>query len=85
MQQMLRTSIAAGVSHTCAITKNGDAYCWGLNNFAQLGDGTSDDSSVPVAVLTSATDNIPLTGVTAISAGLFHSCAVAAGSAYPAQ
>ena len=43
-------SIAAGWSHTCAITTTNRAYCWGYNGYGQLGDGTQDDSSTPVAV-----------------------------------
>lgn len=41
------TSLAAGGSHTCAITAGGDAYCWGLNSNGQLGDG-SPASSAPM-------------------------------------
>ena len=43
-------SISAGYSHTCAITTNNQAYCWGYNGYGQLGDNTQDDSSKPVAV-----------------------------------
>ena len=33
-------SISAGYSHTCAITTNNQAYCWGYNGYGQLGDNT---------------------------------------------
>ncbi len=33
-------SVTAGVWHTCGVTTNGDAYCWGYNLHGQLGDGS---------------------------------------------
>jgi alpha-tubulin suppressor-like RCC1 family protein len=35
------SGVSPGVEHSCGVTTNGLAYCWGLNNFGQLGDGTT--------------------------------------------
>jgi alpha-tubulin suppressor-like RCC1 family protein len=37
--------------HTCVTTHAGPIYCWGHNNFGQLGDGKDVKSAVPVKVL----------------------------------
>jgi alpha-tubulin suppressor-like RCC1 family protein len=66
-------SIAAGGNHACAQTLAGGARCWGSNTFRQLGSSSLTDSSTPVTVVDGA--NVPLGGVTAISAGLYHTCA----------
>jgi alpha-tubulin suppressor-like RCC1 family protein len=47
--------IVAGDQHACGLTEDGKAWCWGYNRFGQLGDGTNDDSNVPVAVDTDET------------------------------
>ncbi|HEY3221949.1 MAG TPA: hypothetical protein VGJ80_14560 [Gemmatimonadales bacterium] len=43
-------SISAGGHHTCAITTDGKAYCWGDNVYGQLGTGNTTGRNVPVVV-----------------------------------
>jgi len=61
--------VSAGYAHTCAVLSDGRVKCWGWNQYGQLGNGTNDDSLVPVFV--SGIDNAIL-----VSAGYAHTCAV---------
>ena len=67
--------ITVGMSHACALDTGGRAYCWGLNNAGQLGDGGAAGltSNRPVAVDTSGV----LQGkqLVQISSGAGHTCA----------
>jgi alpha-tubulin suppressor-like RCC1 family protein len=65
--------IAAGGFHTCAVSVGGLVECWGWNLAGALGDGTRKDRHRPVRVSRLPSD------VRAISAGSFHTCALAGG------
>jgi alpha-tubulin suppressor-like RCC1 family protein len=57
-------------NHTCGITVDAKAYCWGNNNWGQLGAGSNaSQSNVPVLVA----GNLSFAQV---SAGADHSCGV---------
>jgi alpha-tubulin suppressor-like RCC1 family protein len=73
-------AIAAGATHSCAVTGDGGARCWGRNQAGQLGSSPEEDPTAqptPVVVLRE-TDEMPLDGVTAIGAGNNISCAATA-------
>ena len=44
-------SLSLGASHSGAIMKNGDLYCWGNNKYGQVGNGSTEHQTVPVKVL----------------------------------
>ena len=67
------TAVGAGDGHSCAIRKDGTAWCWGRNDFGQLGDGTTTDQIIPVAV-----SGAKLPKLTAIVGGDEHTCALGA-------
>ena len=69
------TQIAAGLSHTCALTTAGGVKCWGFGGNGQLGNGTLDPQSTPADVLATG-GGTPLRGITQIAAGDSHTCAL---------
>lgn len=64
-------SLSAGVAHTCGVTTTGKAYCWGSNEYGQLGNGDSSHSNsyLPVAVVGGLV-------FSKLVAGFSHSCGV---------
>lgn len=61
--------ISAGDRHSCALTHDGKAYCWGHNGFGQLGDGTTEHRARPMPVAGGLT-------FSRVSAGGTHTCGV---------
>ena len=72
-------TVSANYFHTCALTVDGDAYCWGRGYpWAPLGNGRTSASPIPTAVLTRTGEKFA-----SISTGARHSCALAVtGLAY---
>jgi alpha-tubulin suppressor-like RCC1 family protein len=66
------TKIAAGASHSLALTSNGVVWAWGSNGYGTLGNGTHADSNIPVQV--SLPSGVIITN---IAAGQTHSLALA--------
>ena len=68
------TTLSTGSTHNCALSSGGAAYCWGYNANGQLGNGSTADSPVPVAVAGNLSFG-------AISPGYWATCAIATASA----
>lgn len=67
-----------GGFHSCGLTGEGAAYCWGSNQLGQLGTGVADTVAHPTPARVTA----PL-AFTSLGIGALHSCAVATtGAAY---
>jgi alpha-tubulin suppressor-like RCC1 family protein len=65
-----QATLAAGVRFTCSLTEAGGVACWGVNNYGQLGDGTTTTRIIPAPV-----SGLP-SGVVAVAAGYSHACAL---------
>jgi alpha-tubulin suppressor-like RCC1 family protein len=67
------TKIASGSCHVVVLTSDSTAYAWGWNKYGQLGDKSTTDSSVPVAVDTSKGFLFGIgKTITAVTAGTIH-------------
>ena len=63
------TAISAENYDSCALLSSGETDCWGWNEYGQLGNGTTSDSSVRVQAS-------GITNASAISVGNGHTCAL---------
>ena len=69
-QVILAIAIDAGYNHSCLINIFNQVFCWGNNDYGQLGDGTTSSSRAPMRVIGLSE------GAVMISAGYRHSCAI---------
>lgn len=68
------SAVSAGGWHTCGLTSEGSAYCWGAGTEGRLGNNSGEESPVPVAVAGGLIFN-------SISSGLRNTCGVTTGGA----
>lgn len=71
------TDIGAGARHTCSV-RNNNVYCWGHNEYGQLGDGltgTANNRNTADPVLMDSGGTL-LSGATDVTGGSQHTCAV---------
>jgi alpha-tubulin suppressor-like RCC1 family protein len=61
--------VSVGSDHTCGVTTDDRAYCWGVNAFGQLGDGTTTLRTRPVAVAGGLSFR-------EVTAGMWYTCGV---------
>jgi alpha-tubulin suppressor-like RCC1 family protein len=66
--------VAGGRAHTCVVTLGGEVFCWGANEYGQLGRATPGQAAVDTPL------PVTLPGkAMAITAGQSHSCALLVG------
>jgi alpha-tubulin suppressor-like RCC1 family protein len=70
--------VSAGGLHTCGVTSEAQAYCWGYNNYGQLGDGTTTGPELCLSLGCSTRPVAVLGGLRfrQVSAGEDHTCGI---------
>jgi alpha-tubulin suppressor-like RCC1 family protein len=63
------TAVALGTNYGCALLLDGTIQCWGSNDYGQLGNGSTTDSTTPVPVS-------GVTGGAAVATDGAHACAL---------
>jgi alpha-tubulin suppressor-like RCC1 family protein len=60
------SKVWVGFEHSCVLKADASVWCWGANDYGQLGNDTTNQTDTPVQVLT---------GVDSMGAGWRHTCA----------
>ena len=73
--------LAAGSSHTCAISNSGNAYCWGGGAGGTLGNNNTANQTTPVKVEDGVAGGVDASGgylinMKQITVGDYHTCAI---------
>jgi alpha-tubulin suppressor-like RCC1 family protein len=72
------TAVSAGARYTCGVTDAHTAYCWGDDQFGEIGDGVTPNGGHSTPTLVAGGLSFA-----AVSAGRLHTCGVTvAGAAY---
>jgi alpha-tubulin suppressor-like RCC1 family protein len=72
----MQTMSGGAGNHSCGIAIDNRTYCWGQNNWGQLGDGTAIDRYQPTPIVDDPT-------VASLAAGMFATCGLSPkGQAY---
>jgi len=76
-------SVSVGYLFACGITIGGGTYCWGINEFGQLGDGAPTGAAQCLGYPCSTVPAAVVGGLrfVAVTAGSHHACGIAAGGA----
>ena len=67
------TALSGGSTHSCGIRNNGTAWCWGDNGHGELGNNSTTQSLVPVAVQSTGLNGLIWTNIYANSG---YSCGI---------
>jgi len=70
------TEVSAGGAHTCGVSSTG-AYCWGQGTNGRLGNNSTTNRTVPVAVVQTSTGTF-----LHVTAGNAHTCGISASGTY---
>ncbi|GAN34668.1 MAG: hypothetical protein DYG83_16235 [Candidatus Brocadia sp. AMX2] len=68
--------LAGGGHHSLVLKPDGTVWAWGRNDFGQLGNGTTSDSTIPIQVNTVPGKTGNFNGITAIAGGWSYSVAL---------
>ena len=67
------TSVGVGTSHACALADDGSVWCWGYNNYGQLGDSSGMTQHTPVQADFGLSHNI---SVSILEVAANHNCII---------
>ncbi len=67
--------VAVGATHACAWTAAGAVWCWGSNQYGQLGGGKVDPERIRREPIQTRQNEGPLGRVAQVSAGILYTCA----------
>lgn len=72
-------SVSSGLRHACVLQETGSIFCWGFNNYGQLGNGDRRDPSVLSSERIFETIPVQVIGildVVSVAAGADYTCAL---------